>query len=146
MQTLHFSISIDAPVKIVWKTMLGDATYRTWTKAFDPTSTFEGTWEKGSVMRFIGGDGDVGMVSRVTENKPYEQLSLEHYGIIEKGNVVTDSEQAKEWAGAIEEYTFKEIDGKTEVAVRVDTADSMKEMMEEMWPKALTKLKEISES
>lgn len=45
----------------------------------------------------------------------------------------------------MENYTFKNKDGKTELLVDMDINDEYKEMFEDMWPKALQKLKEISE-
>jgi hypothetical protein len=51
----------------------------------------------------------------------------------------------KQWAGSLENYTFKNKDGKTELLVDMDINDEYKEMFEGMWPKALQKLKEISE-
>ncbi|KXK26249.1 MAG: hypothetical protein TR69_WS6001001244 [candidate division WS6 bacterium OLB20] len=83
MKRFTSSINIDAPVEHVWDTMLSDATYRDWTSVFHPGSHFEGTWEKGSEMRFIGPDEDglpSGVVSRVVENRPYEYVGLEHVG------------------------------------------------------------------
>ncbi|MEX2593833.1 MAG: hypothetical protein WD426_13750 [Anditalea sp.] len=48
-------------------------------------------------------------------------------------------------AGAHENYTFKEADGITEVSVDADTNDEYKALFEDIWPKALLKLKELSE-
>ncbi|HML25615.1 MAG TPA: SRPBCC domain-containing protein, partial [Methanomethylovorans sp.] len=76
----------------------------------------------------------------------YQYLSIEHIGIVQDGKEDTSSKAAKEWAGALENYTFKEIDGTTEVLVDIDIVeDEYKEMFQEMWPKALQKLKELAE-
>jgi hypothetical protein len=48
-------------------------------------------------------------------------------------------------AGAHENYTFKESDGSTEVLVDMDSNGEYKALFEEAWPKALLKLKELSE-
>ncbi len=153
MEKLQFSIFINAPKEKVYKVMLTKETYIQWTSAFNPdasaSSTYEGDWSEGSKMRFLGIDEKGvtnGMLSRVEKNVPNEFVSLEHLGEIVNGVEDTTSERAKEWAGAHENYTFKEKDGGTELVVEIDMKDEYKEMFEGMWPKALEKLKEICEA
>lgn len=148
MKKLHYSISIDASKEKVWNTMLGQETYGKWTEAFASGSHYEGSWEKGSQIRFLAPDesGNMGgMLSRIKENRKHEFISIEHLGIVQDGEEVTDSQEVKEWAGALENYTLKENNGKTEVLIDMDTEEDYEEMMQEMWPKALQKLKELSE-
>ena len=129
--------------------MLDDKPYREWTAAFNPGSYYKGDWSKGSKILFLGPDPKTGeeggMVSRIAENKPYEFISIEHLGIVKNGVEDTTSEEARKWAPAFENYTFKEKGGATEVLVEIDIEDENKKMFEEMWPKALQKLKEIAE-
>jgi hypothetical protein len=150
MHKLHFSIVINKQKEHVWNTMLDIDTYRLWVDVFAPgaDSHYVGDWSKGSKMLFIAPDekGQMsGMLSRIKENKPYQYLSIEHIGIVQDGKEDTSSKAGKEWAGALENYTFKEMDGKTEVLVDIDTEDEYNEMFQEMWPKALLKLKELAE-
>jgi hypothetical protein len=149
MQRLHFSISINAPKAKVWDTMLQDATYRVWTRAFNPKgSWYEGDWSQGSTIRFLGPgeNGTVGgMVSRIKENRPHEYISIEHLGLIHDGKEDTTSEAVKKWVPAFENYTFNETNGVTEVLVDMDIDEEHKRVFEEMWPKALQALKELSE-
>lgn len=149
MEKLHCSITINAPVGKVWDTMLNDATYREWTKPFSPGSYYEGSWEEGSKILFLGPDpktGEIGgMVSRIKENRPHEYISIEHIGIIKDGKEDTESEEAKKWAPAYENYTFKEVEGGTELSIDMDIEENYKSEFEEMWPQALEKLKELAE-
>jgi len=145
MQKIHFSIKINAPVEKVWNTMFADETYRQWAAAFEPGSQFKGSWEEGSEIQFVGADGNMGMYSRIAENRKHEFVSIEHLGIVKDGVVDTTSEEATKWAPAFENYTFKEVDGGTEVSVDQDMQEEYKEMFEAMWPKALQTLKELSE-
>ncbi len=88
------------------------------------------------------------MVSRIKENRQYKYVSIEHLGIVQDGKEDTSSEAVKGWAGAHENYTFKESNGTTEVLVDLDSEEMNKEMFEmfeDMWPKALQKLKELAE-
>lgn len=147
MDRLKFSIVINAPKEKVWDTMLDDDTYRQWTETFGPGSHYTGNWSKGSRMLFIAPSekGDMGMVSRIKDNRPYEYLSIEHIGIVQDGKEDTTSEAVKNWAGALENYTFKESGAKTEVLIDLDTNEEYKDMFQDIWPKALQKLKELAE-
>jgi hypothetical protein len=148
MQKLKFSIEINSPKEKVWNTMLEDKTYRIWTEVFSKGSHFIGDWSKGSKILFLGPNenGEMGgMVSRIKENKLYEYISIEHLGVVENGKEDTTSDAVKQWAGSLENYTFKNKDGKTELLVDMDINDEYREMFEGMWPNALQKLKEISE-
>lgn len=130
--------------------MLDDATYRQWTAEFNPSgSYYEGSWEKGSKIRFLGPDenGELsGMVSEIADNRPYEFLSILHLGVINKGVEDTTSEAIKGWAGAYENYTFRDADGQTELMVEMNVDPEHAEMFEDMWPRGLEKLKELAES
>ena len=149
MQKLHFSVVVNAPKEKVWHAMLDDESYREWTKAFNEGGYYQGSWEKGSKILFLGPDPEAGkergMVSRIADNRPYEFLSIEHLGIVQNGVEDTTSEAAKKWAPAYENYTFKEKDGATEVLVDVDMEDEHAEMFKNMWPDALERLKAIGE-
>ena len=150
MKTLHFKEFIQAPVETVWDTMLGDATYREWSTAFNPGGYFQGNWSEGSKMLFLGPDlegneGEGGMVSRIQENRKNEFVSIEHYGFVKDGIEDTTSDEVKKWAGSHENYTFIEKEGGTEVSVDIDVAEEYETMFEEMWPKALESLKVLSE-
>ncbi len=148
-ETMHFEISINAPVQKVWDMMLGQDTYKEWTSVFDPTSYYDGSWEEGTKMKFLGASGD-GMISEVAENNLYKFLSIKHLGEIHDGVEDTTSEAVRKWMPAFENYTFTDKDGLTQLEIDMDMVSSpeskaMKEMFEGMWPKALLKLKEICE-
>jgi hypothetical protein len=149
MKKLHFSTMIDAPKEKVWHTMLDDASYRDWTSAFHPGSYYRGDWNLGSKILFLGPDpengSEGGMVSRIADNRLYEFVSIEHLGIVQDGVEDTTSEYAREWAPAYENYTFLERDGATEVQVDLDVVEEHAPMFEEMWPCALSRLKELGE-
>jgi uncharacterized protein YndB with AHSA1/START domain len=148
METLHFTITINATKEKVWNTMLGEQTYRQWTAVFMPGSHYVGDWSQGSKIHFLGpveNGGIGGMVSRIKENRPWEFMSIEHLGFIRDGTEDTSGEAAQKWAGALENYTFKEKRDATEVHIATDTSDEYREMFLETWPKALQKLKELAE-
>lgn len=149
MQTIEFSILINVDKCKVWNTMLEDKTYRQWTTAFHPGSYYEGTWTKGSEIRFLGPNDEGklgGMFSKVKEVDLYHFLSIEHLGVITNGVVDTTSEEVKKWAPSLENYTLTETgNNHTELKVDMQIDDSYKSIFEDMWPKALEILKTLCE-
>ena len=149
LETLHFEISINANVEKVYNTMLDEKHFAEWTAAFNPTSHFKGSWEKGSKILFLGSgqDGNMGgMVSRIKENIPNKFVSIEHLGIVQDGKEITSGADIEGWAGALENYTFTEDNGKTLLLVDMDSNQEFKPYFLETWPKALNKLKAICEA
>lgn len=144
MEKLNFSINISASKEKVWEAMLGKETYPEWTSEFAPGSTVETDWKKGSKAIFGDGKGN-GMISTIAENKPNEYLAIKHLGILKNGVEDTTSEDVKAWAGAMEIYSLKEVNGVTEVTIEMDSDSEYKDYFNKTWPKALEKVKEISE-
>jgi len=144
MKTLHYATVIDAPRKHVWDVMLGPETFKTWTAPFAEGSYFEGSWDKGQTIRFLIPDGS-GMTSMIARNRPYEFLSIKHLGIVKDGIDDTESEAARSWAPAYENYTFADAGTGTELKIDVDAAPDFEAFMEDAWPKALEKLKALCE-
>jgi len=151
MEKLKFKIKINATAEKVYKTMLGldnKSTYQYWTSAFNPTSTYEGSWKKGSKIYFVGTDENGkkgGMVSEIAENKPAEFVSIRHYGILDGENEITSGEIVEKWAGGFENYSYEENDGITTVTVDVDVVTEYLDYFKNTYPGALEKLKEIAE-
>lgn len=151
MQRLQFQKEISAPAQKVYETMLGlndKATYEYWTAAFNPTSTYEGSWDQGSKILFVGTDKDGkkgGMVSEIVAHRPADLVSIRHYGFLDGETEVTTGEQAEKWAGGHENYRFRETDGITTVTVELDTVDDYLDYFQSTYPVALEKLKEIAE-
>lgn len=151
MKKIQFKIDIYSPVAKVYKTMLGledKSTYEAWTTEFNPTSTFEGSWEKGSKILFIGTgeDGEKGgMIAEIAENIPNRFVSIRHYGILKGNTEITSGEEVEKWAGGEENYSFEEQNGITTVTVEVDVIEDYLDYFHSTYPKALQKLKEIVE-
>ncbi len=148
---LHFTIAIQAPAATVYENMLGlndRANYEQWTAFFNPTSTYEGTWEEGTKMFFIGVDEKGqkgGIVSRIAENRRNEYVSIHHLGLFQAGVEMTEGPEVEKWANGFENYSFKENNGTTTISVDLDVPTDFEAYMNETYPKALAKLKEICE-
>lgn len=152
MQKLQFKTSINAEVSKVWDIMLGISnisTYEQWTALFNPTSTYEGKWDKGSKILFVGTDekGEKGgMVSRIVENIPNKFISIQHYGLLQAGNEITEGPEVEKWANGFENYSFETKENTTDLTVEIDCLDEYLDYFNESYPNALEKLKEICEN
>ncbi len=148
MKKLSYSIDINAPASKVYNTMLAHDSYKTWTAEFNPTSHYEGSWEKGAKIYFIGIEEDGkrgGMIAEIAENIPNEYISIRHYGMLDGDKEITEGPLVEAWANSFENYRFTEKDGVTTVNVDVDTDEKYLDYFDSTWPKALNKLKEICE-
>lgn len=145
MDKLNYDIDINAPREKVWQILWNDDTYRKWTEAFHPGSFAESDWNEGSKILFLGPDRN-GMVARIAKKVDNEFMSFQHLGELHKGVEDLTSDRVKAFAGAHENYTLKDVDGKTRLTLDMDVNEEFKKMFEGIWPKALQSIKELSES
>jgi hypothetical protein len=144
---MEFNIEIDASKEKVWNTLWNHDTYRLWTSAFSEGSRAETDWKKGSKVLFLNNNNS-GVVSTIVENKSTEFMSIKHLGLVKNGVEIRDSEENKLWAGAFENYSLWETQGKTVLHIEMGGGDIPVEFVNyfrQTWPKALKKLKELSE-
>ena len=144
-KTLNFTVSIAAPRQLVWETMLGPDGYKAWTSAFAQGGYFEGSWDEGSKIQFLGPGGGEGMTAEIAKNRPYEFVSIRMLGEIRNGVEDTTSEKVKAWAPAYENYTFAESAGGTALSVSLDIWSELEPYMLDTYPKALALLKDLCE-
>ncbi len=148
MQTETFKATINAPREKVWETLWGDTSYPAWTAPFAEGSCAKTDWQKGSKVLFVDKDGN-GMVSTVADNVPNEYMSFKHLGMINNGVETYDEKELHGWAGALENYTLKTVNGETELTVELNTENGIPEEHKDYfintWPIALKKLKELAE-
>ena len=145
MVKLNYEITITAPIDAVWKTMSEHGLYEKWACAFSPDSTFEGVFEQGNEIKFIDPNRG-GTKARLDKVVKHKEVRATHIATITKEGVEeTTGPMTKKWIGSKEGYIFIEDDGKTTVKVEIETNSDFAEMFENMWPKALIKLKEVCE-
>jgi uncharacterized protein YndB with AHSA1/START domain len=148
MEVLHFETLINAPVHNVYTTMTDNKSYSEWTSVFNPTSRFEGSWEKNTKMIFLGDEENgrtMGMIAKIAENIPDRFICLEYIGMIKNGEEVFCGKEVEEWLGGNEKYIFEDQDGRTLLRIEVDADEKFIGYFKETWPKALQKLKSICE-
>lgn len=145
MENLEYKVEIAAPAKKVWDTMLQKETYKQWVAKSWPNSYYEGRWEQGEKIKFIGPDGS-GTLAEIAELKPYENVLARHVAVLGPGGKEDrTSDVAKGWVGITEAYRFTERNGKTTVTVSIETNPEWKQMFEDGWPTALEELKKLAE-
>ena len=152
MEKQQFRILIDAPREKVWDILWSDQGYREWTSVFSEPlqlgtnqgSWAETDWKKGSKVLFLSGTGE-GMVSRIEENIRNEFMSFKHLGTVKDGIENLEGKDVEKWAGALENYTLRDVSGKTELTVDMDITDEYKDYFQNTWPKALEKVKVLAE-
>jgi hypothetical protein len=98
----------------------------------------------GARIRFLAPEGG-GMVAVIAENRAFEFISIKHLGYIKDGVEDTESPEIKAWAPAFENYTFIDRQGATELKINVEILPEWEDYMQQTWPKALAKLKQICE-
>jgi hypothetical protein len=145
MEKQQFQISINAPKEKVWEMLWSSTTYPEWTSAFAEGSNVETDWNEGSKVLFSDGKGQ-GMVAQIAEKRINEFMSFRHLGVLKNGVEDLDSEAVKQWAGALENYTLSTVNGQTVLTVEMDMTEEYKDYFVKTWPKALEKVKKLSEA
>lgn len=145
MERRSFATEINSPRERVWEVLWNKDSYSAWTAAFAEGSTVETDgWKKGSKVLFHDGKGS-GMVAFIADNRPNEFMSFQHIGMVNDGVEDTTSDKVKDWAGAMENYTLREQDGKTSLVVDIDLSKEWEEYFIKTWPVALEKVKALAE-
>lgn len=151
MKKLQFETKINCNALEVYDKMLGlsnKTTFESWTESFNPSSTFEGDWYKGSKIYFIGTDDNgekFGLVSEIIDNTPNKFVSIKHIGILKNGVEILEGPEIESWVGGIENYSFEEINSFTFLNVELILTEEFANQLEKVYPIALNKLKDLCE-
>ncbi|MBM7411595.1 uncharacterized protein YndB with AHSA1/START domain [Clavibacter michiganensis] len=145
MEIVRAHVAVHAPARVVWDTMLARDSYERWTGAFHEGSTYEGGWELGREIRFVGmgeDGGSSGLAGTIVESRPAELVTIRYDGEIDRGVVSRDSPIA----GMRESYAFRETDGVTTLDVELEVPDEWAPSMRDMWSEAVLVLKRLAEA
>jgi uncharacterized protein YndB with AHSA1/START domain len=142
LNQLHYTIDIDAPRDKVWRVLWDDASFRDWSSVFAEGSYAVSDWKEGSTVQFIDPSSNSGMHAIIEKKRPGEYISFRHEAEIKDGKV----QPAPAWSGAHENYTLTDNNGRTTLKVDLDAADEHREMFEDKFPRALKRVKALSES
>jgi len=140
MEILHFDIQINAEAVKVWTVLWDDFSFRQWTSAFAEGSFYQGSLEKGNIIKFLDPKNN-GMYSKIVQLIPSEEITFLHLGEIYEG-----VETPRDLGEATERYILKEHENTTHLYVEVATTEEFKSFFEEKFPVALSNVKNLSEN
>ena len=140
MKKLEFTIEINASKENVWDALWIDENYRNWTSVFHEGSHYESDLAEGSEILFLGPEKS-GMFAVIQKMVPFEKMYFLHQGEILNG----EKQEGTFGENAIEQYDLVEKDGKTELSVTLNAPEEYMSYFVNTFPKALEKVKEISE-
>jgi len=144
MVTKQFLINIYAPPERVWDVLWTDKSYREWSSVFSEGSYAESDWHEGSGIKFLSPQG-TGMYSTIVKKKEPELMSFKHIGELKDGVEQPITAQTECWSGAMETYSLSEKNGITTLKVDMDITEEFVSYFDGVFPKALQKVKELSE-
>lgn len=142
MKKIEKSISINATKEKVWETLWSSSTYGDWTNAIDEGMYMKGSLEEGKEIQFISSINGYGVTSLVDKLIPNEYILFKHKTDT-KGNGL--EKRKDEWTGGTESYSLVEKNGVTHMIVKMDVPIEMEELFNEQLPKALERIKKLSE-
>ena len=145
MKKLRFTQLIAAQPARVFQTLIGNDTYPQWAGAFHEGSYAVTDWQPGSRVHFLTPEGR-GMYSDIVRRTDGEEITFRHLGEMKEGQEQPPVGEESGWMGAEESYRMRAVAGGTELTALVDTLEDWAGYMEEKFPKALARLKELAEA
>jgi uncharacterized protein YndB with AHSA1/START domain len=130
----------------LWELIVDPGHYRFWTKAFSQGSKFVGDWSQGSNIRFVMEDeagNESGMLSMIEVSEWPTHISIKHLGLVMNGIEDYDSEEARQWTPAYENYTFiSSQEGQCIFKMAQDIPEAYEEEFVENWNHAFELIKQ----
>lgn len=140
MKILEFKTQISAPAEKVWKVLFTQHENRNWPSAVNEGTYFEGTWEEGSVMRFLDEENN-GMYNSVEKNIPNKELIMKHLGWIYDGEL-----SPQDWEDSTVTYLLESNENGTLLTGKINALDEFVDFFNSKYPSNFEKVKKLSES
>jgi hypothetical protein len=145
MPQLKESIVINSSPQKIHQAIITKNLYEKWAVEFTPGSSFEGSWDVGSKILFTApnAEGTIdGMISEITENIEAKCIVMRHNGYIMGGKEMLNLPEFPTY----EAYFLNKLsENETEFLLVMETTEKYHEDMQNMWRKAMIKLKELVE-
>lgn len=139
---MQFSVQINATKEKVWDTLWQDETLRQWAGIIDPGTHLVGDLKLGNQIQFISGNG-YGVSSLVKQLTKNEFLLLHHNADTQDEGKNTRDNQ---WTGGSESYQLTEQNHTTKLTITFDVPPELEDYFQTTYPKALQKIKSLSEN
>lgn len=139
MQNLEFNIQIESTPEKVWKCLWEQENYKKWTDIFCKGSYYKvDNFKQGSKIHLLSPSG-VGIYSIIDVLEENIKLVFKHLGELKN----FEEQSFTNWTNAIESYELIKNENGVNLKVNVDTLDEYINFMNETFPLALLKLKEL---
>ena len=139
---MRFSIEIHATRDRVWDTLWNDETFRQWAGLIDPGTYMTGKLDVDNKIQFISAENGYGVTSLVEQVVANELLVLRHSADTQDNG---ENDREPQWTGGSEQYSLEEKEGVTLLTVEFDVPIELEKEFNANYPKALDKVKELSE-
>lgn len=143
MREMKFSIQIQATKGTVWNILWSDVSFRDWANIIDAGMYMDGRLEEGNQVQFISAANGYGVTSLVEKLRPEEFVAFRQMNDTQEAG---KKDREKQWTGSRETYTLLESEGMTTLTLTSDIPLELEEMMAERLPKALERIKVLSEN
>jgi len=147
MKTLTYSIVIDQPQEMVFRTMTDRELYPKWAKAWGEGMMFRGEWVEGGYLSFcdVSQGGTKALIEKLVPN---EVVHMKHVAMVDAQNeeVELTDDMMHKWIGSTEQYSFQPQGEQSTLLEVVVGADEVFQEMMDLWAEALQSLKELCES
>ncbi len=144
MKRLEFTIEINAPKEKIWQSLWEDASYRNWASVFCEGTYAKSNWNEGDSIYFLSADGR-GMNSVIDKKVENQYIAFKHISEMKDFKPQPVDEAASEWSGGMEIYELISNQSSITLKVLMDTLEKYIEYFETTFPKALERVKELSE-
>lgn len=147
--TIAMSIDIHASAEKIWQTLLAPKSFQDWCSAFMPGSHYEGSWEEGEKINFIGPDGQGGtggMVAEILAHEPNRRILARHIALYSNGQEIYEGKEYDEWIPATEEYTLSGGPETHTLTINNEVPSDYLDTFTESWKNALARIKELAEN
>ena len=101
-----------------------------------------GELKEGAEVQFISSHGGYGVTSLVEKLSPNESVTFRHMMDTKEFGA---EERENEWTGGTETYSLTESNGVTTLTHTSNIPSELEEIMNERYPKALQRVKELAE-
>lgn len=142
MKEMQFKIEINAPKERVWQILWKDESLRDWSGIVDPGTYMVGELKEGETVQFNSAEG-YGVTSLVAKLILNEFILFKHRADTQDSGKTNRDDQ---WTGGQESYKLTESHGVTTLELSLDVPTELEKVMSTSYPKALERVKELSES
>lgn len=139
MKLLEYTIQINATPEKVWEVLFTQDNYKKWASAMNEGTYFEGTWEEGTIMKFLDPKNN-GMYNLVEKNIPNKQLSMKHLGWILEGELSPQG-----WEDSTLDYILEPNENGTLLIGKVNSLDEFVDFFNSKYPKNFENIKNLAE-